>query len=72
MDTVHVEAVYEHGNLKLPYELPLQDGQRVIVTIHPGSAVERLSGMLPWKGDPEELHRFLDDSDEGQWGNRDN
>ena len=71
MDTLRLEAVYEHGTLKLPYELPLQEGQRVLITIHPGSAAERLYGMLPWTGDPEELHRFLDDPDEGQWGSRD-
>ena len=72
MDTLRVEAVYEHGILKLPHALPLQEGQRVTITIHPsGSAVERLSGMLPWTGDPEELRRFLNDPDEGLWGSRD-
>jgi predicted DNA-binding antitoxin AbrB/MazE fold protein len=68
---LQTEAVYEHGTLKLAHELPLQEGQRVRVTIHPTSAVERLSGMLPWTGDPEELHRFLNDPDEGLWGSRD-
>ena len=71
MDTLQVEAVYEHGTLKLSRELPLQEGQRVMITIHAGSAAERLYGALPWAGDPEELHRFLDDPDEGQWGSRD-
>jgi predicted DNA-binding antitoxin AbrB/MazE fold protein len=69
MDTLRIEAVYERGTLKLPHELPLRDGARVTITIHPGgSAVERLSGLVPWTGDPEELHRFLNDPDEGQWG----
>jgi predicted DNA-binding antitoxin AbrB/MazE fold protein len=69
VDTLRIEAVYEHGTLKLPHELPLQEGQRVTITIMPlpGSAVERLSRMVPWTGDPEELHRFLNDSDEGLW-----
>lgn len=71
MDTLRIEAVYEHGSLKLPHELPLPEGQRVVITIQPSSAVEHLSGMLPWKGDPEELHRFLNDPDEGLWGSRD-
>ena len=71
MDTLRLEAVYEHGTLKLPHELPLQEGQRVTITIQVGGAAERLYGMLPWTGDPEELHRFLDDPDEGQWGSRD-
>ena len=70
MKTLQIEAVYEHGTLKLPCELPLQEGQRVLITIRPASAVERLSGMLPWTGDPEELHRFLKDPGEGLWGDR--
>ena len=72
MDRLEIEAVYERGVLKLPHELPLPDGQKVTVTIHPiGSAVERLHGMLPWKGNLEELDRWLNDPDEGQWGGRD-
>ncbi len=72
MEKVEIEAIYEHGTLKLPHELPLQEGQKVTITIHPtGSAVERLYGMIPWKGDLEELDRWLNDPDEGQWGNRD-
>jgi len=66
------EAVYAHGTLKLAHELPLQEGQKVTITIHPaGSAAERLYGLVPWTGDPEELHRVLDDPDEGLWGPRD-
>jgi predicted DNA-binding antitoxin AbrB/MazE fold protein len=69
---LEVEATYERGILKLSRELPLQDGQKVAITIHSsGSAVERLYGMVRWTGDPEELHRFLSDPDEGQWGSRD-
>lgn len=69
MDALQIEAVYEHGTLKLPRALPLQEGQTVTITIHPSSsAVERMYGMIPWTGDPEELHRFLDDPDEGRWG----
>ncbi len=70
MDTLQVEAVYENGTLKLPHELPLKEGQRVTVTIKPTSAAERLYGILPWKGDPKELERWLNDPDEGQWGPR--
>jgi predicted DNA-binding antitoxin AbrB/MazE fold protein len=71
VDTLRLEVVYEHGTLRLPHELPLQDGERVTITIHASSAAERLSGSLPWAGDPEELRRFLDDQDQGQWGSRD-
>jgi predicted DNA-binding antitoxin AbrB/MazE fold protein len=72
MERLEIEAVYEHGTLKLPHELPLQDGQKVVITIHlTESPVKRLVGLVPWKGDLEELDRWLNDPDEGQWGNRD-
>jgi predicted DNA-binding antitoxin AbrB/MazE fold protein len=70
LKTLQIEAVYEYGTLKLPHELPLQEGQRVTITIHPGSAVEQMYGMVPWFGEPEELRRFLNDPDGGQWGER--
>jgi predicted DNA-binding antitoxin AbrB/MazE fold protein len=66
---LEIEAVYERGTLKLSRELPLQEGQKVTITIHPtGGAAGRFSGLIRWTGDPEELHRFLDDPDESQWG----
>jgi predicted DNA-binding antitoxin AbrB/MazE fold protein len=69
---MEIEAIYEHGTLKLPRELPLAEGEKVTITIHPtGGAVERLYGSLPWKGDLEEFDRWLNDPDEGQWGPRD-
>jgi predicted DNA-binding antitoxin AbrB/MazE fold protein len=72
MEKLEIEAVYEHGTLKLPRELPLQEGEKVRITIHPnGSAVQRLYGLVPWEGDWDEFHRWLNDPDEGQWGNRD-
>ncbi len=72
METRQIEAVYEHGTLKLPVELPLQEGQKVIITIHSTkSPVRRLIGLVPWQGNLEEFDRWLNDPDEGQWGNRD-
>jgi predicted DNA-binding antitoxin AbrB/MazE fold protein len=72
VERLEIEAVYERGTLKLPHELPLRDGQKVTITIQPaGSAAERLYGLVPWTGDPEELQRFLEDPDEGLWGPRD-
>ena len=57
---LEVEAVYEHGVLKLPGELPLKEGQIVKITIHStGSAVERLYGMLKWTGNQEDLDYLL-------------
>jgi predicted DNA-binding antitoxin AbrB/MazE fold protein len=72
MGPLQIEAVYEHGTLRLPHELPLQEGQKVTIIIRPGTgAAGRMYGMVPWTGDPEELRRFLNDPDEGQWGSRD-
>jgi predicted DNA-binding antitoxin AbrB/MazE fold protein len=72
MKELEIEAVYEHGTLKLSRELPLQEGQKVTITIHPaGGAVERLYGLVRWTRDPAELRRSLDDPDESQWGGRD-
>jgi predicted DNA-binding antitoxin AbrB/MazE fold protein len=69
---LEIEAVYEHGTLKLPRELPLSDGQKVTITIHPsGGAVRRLSGLIPWAGDRGEFDRFLNDQDEGVLGGHD-
>jgi predicted DNA-binding antitoxin AbrB/MazE fold protein len=71
MQGLEIEAVYEKGTLKLPRELPLAEGEKVTLTIHPPSSpVERLYGMIPWKGDLEEFDRWLNDPDEGQWGPR--
>jgi predicted DNA-binding antitoxin AbrB/MazE fold protein len=67
-----VEATYEGGVLKPAHDLPLQEGQKVSVTVHPvGSAVERFCGSLRWTRDPDELHSYLNDPDENSWGSRD-
>jgi len=72
MKGLEIEAVYENGTLKLPRVLPWRDGQKVSITIHPpGSAVERLYGLVAWDGDREEFDRWLNDPDEGPCGNRD-
>lgn len=72
MQGLEIEAVYERGTLKLPRELPLVEGQKVTITIHAGSgAVQRLYGLIPWKGDLEEFDRWLSDPDEGAWGGHD-
>ncbi|HEY7308278.1 MAG TPA: antitoxin family protein [Gemmataceae bacterium] len=57
---LEIEAIYERGTLKLPGELPLQEGQKVKITIQEvGSAVDRLYGMLKWTGSPQELDSLL-------------
>ena len=72
MDTLRLEAVYEHGTLKLARPLPLPEGQKVFITLQvTGGTVERLYGMIPWRGDLDEFDRWLNDADEGPWGSRD-
>lgn len=68
MDKLEIEAVYERGTLKLPRELPLQEGEKVTITIHPtGSAVQRLSGLLPWKGSVADLEYLVESEDNHPW-----
>jgi predicted DNA-binding antitoxin AbrB/MazE fold protein len=63
------EATYENGVLKPATELPLQEGEKVTVSIQPKlSPAERFCGSIPWTGDPEELEAYLNDPDEGIWG----
>jgi predicted DNA-binding antitoxin AbrB/MazE fold protein len=69
---LEMKAVYENGMLKLPRPLPLAEGSTVDITVYPAAgAVKRLVGLIPYQGDLEELDRWLNDPDEGQWGNRD-
>jgi predicted DNA-binding antitoxin AbrB/MazE fold protein len=66
---LEIEAIYEHGTLKLSRELPLQEGQKVRIMIQAhGGAASRLAGLIPWTGGKEELVRYLDDPDEGVLG----
>jgi predicted DNA-binding antitoxin AbrB/MazE fold protein len=72
MNGLEIEAIYENGNLRLPRALPLREGQKVTITIHPtGGAAERLYGLAAWEGDREQFDHWLKDPDEGQWGTRD-
>jgi predicted DNA-binding antitoxin AbrB/MazE fold protein len=58
MKGLEIEAVYENGALKLPRELPLTEGQKVTITIHPpGGAARRSYGLLRSPLDPAELER---------------
>jgi predicted DNA-binding antitoxin AbrB/MazE fold protein len=63
--SLQVEATFEDGVLKPAQALPLQEGQKVTLTIQPvGSAARRFCGSLRWTRDPEELRRYLNDPDE--------
>jgi predicted DNA-binding antitoxin AbrB/MazE fold protein len=48
---LEIEATYENGALKLDHTRPLNDGQRVKVTVHQRSGRARASaGIFAWKG----------------------
>ncbi len=53
------EAVYENGVLKPVLPLPLQEQERVTVTIQPKSNwVQETYGIIGWRGTQEELRRL--------------
>jgi predicted DNA-binding antitoxin AbrB/MazE fold protein len=61
-----IEAVYENGVLKPTQPLPLEEHEKVQVTIQAArSWAERTSGMLQWTGDPEVLRRIIEDPEFG-------
>jgi predicted DNA-binding antitoxin AbrB/MazE fold protein len=41
MRGLELEAVYVNGVLQLPRQLPLEEGQKVTITIHPPGGVAR-------------------------------
>ncbi len=62
MQGLEIEAVYERGILKLPRELPLEEGATVHLTIHPpGRAGVIKLVRIPWTGTHDELERMLDE-----------
>ena len=61
-----VEATYENGCLKLAKPLPLEEHEKVRVTIEPERGwAERTAGMLQWTGDFEDLRRLAEDDEFG-------
>jgi predicted DNA-binding antitoxin AbrB/MazE fold protein len=63
--TLTVEATYEDGCLKLAQPLPLQEHEKVRVTVHAGPSVARQTvGLIPWKGDAETFDRILAEAEE--------
>jgi predicted DNA-binding antitoxin AbrB/MazE fold protein len=64
---ITVEAVYENGTLKLERPLPLQEHEKVRVTVerHADQA-EQYYGLIGWKGDAEAFDRLLAESEEAE------
>jgi len=70
--SLEVEATYQNGVLSPARELPLQEGQKVSITIQPVvSPAGRFCGSLRWTRDAGELHAYLNDPDETSWDSRD-
>jgi predicted DNA-binding antitoxin AbrB/MazE fold protein len=52
---ITVEAVYENGVLKPNGALPLQEHQKVMITVTPAvSRVRRSAGLIGWTGSQED------------------
>ena len=64
--SITIEATYENGVLKPLQPLPLQEQEKVKLTIHTGlSIAEQTAGMLKWTGDPEVLRQIAEDDEFG-------
>ena len=65
--TLQTEAVYENGVLKLDQPLPLQEQERVFVTVQPKIGHAKNSyGFLKWTGDVQALDDLLS-ADNHSW-----
>lgn len=67
---LEVEATYENGVLKLDKPLPLEEHERVVVSIKPQSSrIAQSAGLVPWptKDDPE-AREYLLGPDNQAWG----
>jgi len=64
--SITVEAIYENGVLKPGRPLPLQEHEKVKLTIDSDASFARESaGMIAWKGDRETLDRLINDPEFG-------
>jgi predicted DNA-binding antitoxin AbrB/MazE fold protein len=56
---LEISATYERGVLKLPRELPLEEGAHVRITIHPPGRTGVVTHVRsPWTGTRDELERL--------------
>jgi predicted DNA-binding antitoxin AbrB/MazE fold protein len=57
---LEVEATYENGVLKLDEPLPLEEHERIVVTVKPKvSRIRQSAGLLRWTGEPQALEYLL-------------
>ncbi len=64
--TLTIEAIYENGVLKPQEPLPLQEHEKVRITVESERTwAERTAGMLQWSGDPDVLRRIAEDDEFG-------
>jgi len=64
---ITVEAVYENRMLKPDQPLPLQEHQKVQVTVEPQLTVaQETHGLMGWTGDQETFERILGETEEFQ------
>jgi predicted DNA-binding antitoxin AbrB/MazE fold protein len=60
--SLEVGATYENGVLRPDHRLPLDERQRVKVTVHEEtSRIERSYGLMGWTGDAEVLRKIAED-----------
>jgi predicted DNA-binding antitoxin AbrB/MazE fold protein len=61
---LQIEAVYQMGVLKPDQPLPLEEGQRVRLTVQPTEAKRKSRyGLLNWTGSQEDLEYLINDVD---------
>jgi predicted DNA-binding antitoxin AbrB/MazE fold protein len=66
MEPILIELVYEAGVLKPDRPLPLNEHERVRISLVPTvNLVRATAGVLGWKGDPETLERIALDPEFG-------
>lgn len=57
---LEVEAIYEAGVLRLEKPLPLDERERVTVTVKPHEGhIRRSAGLIPWTGEAKALEYLL-------------
>jgi predicted DNA-binding antitoxin AbrB/MazE fold protein len=62
--TITIEAIYENGTLRLERPLPLQEHEKVRITIHPTvSRARQTAGLMGWQGSAELADKFATDPD---------